>query len=70
MISVPILAAHQVKEINYDPKLYLTLWMGMNGRYHANIINNETKLQASSMALTGTDDTNPVQTGDNSHIHI
>ena len=42
----------------------------MNGKYHTNIINNEAKLQASSMALTGTDDTNPVQTGDNSHIHI
>ena len=70
MISVPILAAHQVKEISYDPNLYMTLWIGMNGRYHTNIINNETKLQASSMALTGTDDTNPVQTGDNSHIHM
>ena len=63
MISVPILAAHQVKEISYDPNLYMTSWIGMNGRYHTNIINNETKLQASSMAFTGTDDTNPVQNG-------
>ena len=70
MISVPILTVHQVKEISYNLKLYMTLWIGMNGRYHTNIINNEAKLQAPSMALTGTDDTNPVQTGDNSHIHI
>ena len=69
-ISVPILAAHQVKEISYDLNFYITLWIGMNGRYHTNIINNENKLQASSMALMGTDDTNPVQTDENSHIHI
>ena len=42
----------------------------MNDRYNTNIINNEAKLQASSMALTGPDETNPEQTGDNSHIHI
>ena len=70
MISLSILAAHQVKEISYDPTLYMTLWIEINDRYHTNIINNEAKLQATSMALTGTYDTNPVQTGNNSHIHM
>ena len=42
----------------------------MNGRYHTNIINNKAKSLTTSMALSGPDNTNLVQTGDNSHIYI
>ena len=68
MISVPILAAHQVKEISYDPHLFMTLWIGMNGRYHTSTIYNEAKTQTTNMALTEPNDTNP--SGDNSIIHM